>query len=106
MKYQMNKDAYEETIAGYAYGNQGKDMKPSNMRFSTDYIGEKQDPKEIKRIARNQPQFDKKPSKKLPLEREFLTGDPEIDNAEYRWVSRIEVTDGKVVISWVPQRIQ
>lgn len=149
MKHPMKQEWLEQPIAGYAYGNQGKEMKPSNMLFSTEYIGKKQDAQQIKRIARNQQQvsmkelydkpftadiekqlwqehgkvpqfnekqgakmrevpvvrFDKKPSKKLPLEREFLTGDPEIDNAEYKWVSRIEVTDGKVVISWVPKRI-
>ena len=49
-------------------------------------------------------QHTKKMAKRLPAQREYLTFDTAADNETYYWSNRIEVVDGRVIITPVLQR--
>lgn len=60
------------------------------------------DPRTFKSICRGQPvelkPEQKKPSKKIPLEREWLEFDPELDK-KYYWSNVIRVVNGEVTVT-------
>lgn len=51
-------------------------------------------------------QHTRKTGKRLPAQREYLTFDPEADNERYYWSNRIELVDGKVIITPVLRRVE
>lgn len=67
------------------------------------------EPQRINNLCRNsetQLPPKQKPSKRLPLTREWLTFDPEVDNEVWAWVNRIEVENGVIKMWQEPKRIQ
>lgn len=51
-------------------------------------------------------QHTKKMAKRLPAKREYLTFDTAADNETYYWSNRIEVVDGRVIITPVLRRAE